>query len=56
MSKQEIYDFLKEIDLCDTCILRYLSTRCDEFENIEQAFANVNNNFCLYCLFSEHVN
>lgn len=41
MSKQEIYDFLNGIDVCDMCILRYLSTRCDEFENVDRAFENV---------------
>lgn len=41
MSKQEIYDFLKGLDVCDTCVLRYLDTQCDQFENIEQAFESV---------------
>lgn len=41
MSKQEIYEFLKEIAVCDICTLRYLNGRCNEFEDVEKAFENV---------------
>lgn len=41
MSKQQIYDFLNEFDLCSVCILRYLNGRCIEFENVEKAYQDV---------------
>lgn len=41
MSKQEIYDYLKELDLCDICILRYLMARCFGVEDIDQTFLTV---------------
>lgn len=45
MSKQEIFDYLKELDLCKACLLRYLDGRCNEYEDLDKSFRNVS--FCL---------
>lgn len=38
MSKQEIHDYLNELDVCKVCILRFVNGRC---EDIAKSFEGV---------------
>ncbi|XP_055378267.1 putative tRNA pseudouridine synthase Pus10 [Condylostylus longicornis] len=41
MTNQEIYDFLKTLNCCNICCLRYLKARGDEYEQIERTFKDL---------------
>lgn len=41
MNDQNIYDYLKDLDICKVCILRYLNGRCNEYLNVEKALQDV---------------
>lgn len=41
MSSKEVYNVLKDLDICVVCILRHLNVRCNELDDIQQAYKNV---------------
>lgn len=41
MTKQEIYDYLREINCCKVCCLRYFNGRADDYVDVEKSFASV---------------
>lgn len=43
MSSKEVYNVLKELNMCVVCTLRHLNVRCNEFDDIQQAYKHVCN-------------
>lgn len=47
MSNKEVYNYLKGIDCCNICCLRFLDGRKEDFTNPEPAIATVSFEFLL---------
>lgn len=41
MGSKQIYEIFKDLDICAICTLRYLNARCNEFDDVQQAYKNV---------------
>lgn len=54
MSKQDIYDYLYDLDLCKICILRYLYGRCTDYLDVDKALLEVSNH--LFLVFNVFLN
>lgn len=42
MFNQQLVDFLKECGVCQTCQLRYLKARGNEYKDVKETFERVN--------------
>lgn len=56
MSKQEIYDFLRSMDVCRVCVLRYMNGRCTDYLDVDKSLREVVSarHMCV-CLHRAHV-
>lgn len=43
MTNQEVYNYLKQIDCCNSCCLRYVGGWKEKFNNVEKTLTDVCN-------------